>query len=426
VGGRGHQTYDLLREGVDYFMDKSMLWFALARELNETNERLVVAYNVRLNGRDTIWTTTGGTPDLQVVRTRDQVANLVWEPNLSPSSAAFRREIRSVYRLAGEDLVRASTHVRVVTGTGLLERPIAGGYATFLQMLGLAKSTSPSEFDYDNRIWPRTIDGVFNLGAGAPDVRNGLSPDIARLFRDHFIVFPSLRPFSARDSGLVVPGNPTNDAIYTTPGEYLYSVQHPSSIYRLRLDYQAAGTDDGGIITVGATQMRPGSERVVLEGPPARSRSRLPHRLRHRTHRVPASGHAVRRSAQRGRQLRGQSRLRTDADDARRVCHRDAAESRRRELQRDQPVTEHAVHAAATRLSRILNTHSGCDCAIQLGRATADATRQQAAVRHDESALARVGAGRDREQSSTVRRAEPGSGLRRDLRGRRRDDRSAR
>ena len=101
VGGRGHQTYDLLREGVDYFLDQSMLWFALARELNETNERLVVAYNVRINGRDTVWTTTGGTPDLQVVKTRDQVANLVWEPNLSPSSPAFRREIRSVYRLAG-------------------------------------------------------------------------------------------------------------------------------------------------------------------------------------------------------------------------------------------------------------------------------------------------------------------------------------
>ena len=94
VGGRGHQTYDLLREGVDYYMDRSMLWFALARELNETNERLVVAYNVRLNGRDTIWTTTGGTPDLQVVKTRDQVANLVWEPNLA------RRRRRSAARYA--------------------------------------------------------------------------------------------------------------------------------------------------------------------------------------------------------------------------------------------------------------------------------------------------------------------------------------
>ena len=51
---RGTQTYDLLREGVDYYMDQSMLWFALVRPLNETNERLVVAYNVRINGRDTV------------------------------------------------------------------------------------------------------------------------------------------------------------------------------------------------------------------------------------------------------------------------------------------------------------------------------------------------------------------------------------
>ena len=266
--GRGHQTYDLLREGVDYFLDRSMLWFALARELNPTNERLVVAYNVRINGKDTVFERTGGTPDLQVFKTRDQIANLVWEPNLSPSSAAFRYEIRSVYRLSGEELVRSSTKVRVVTGTGLLEHPIVGTDATFLQMLGLARSTSPAEFDYDNRIWPRTFDAVFNLGGGAPDVRNGQSPDAARLIRDHFVVFPSLRPFSQRDSGLVVPGNPTNDAIYSTPGEYLYSVQQPTSVYRLHFTYESAETDDGGVISVGATQMRPGSERVVLEGRP--------------------------------------------------------------------------------------------------------------------------------------------------------------
>jgi len=268
VVGGGHQTYDLLREGVDYFMDQSMLWFALTRELNVTNERVVVAYNVRLNGRDTTWVTTGGTPDLQVVRTRDQIANLVWEPNLNPSAPAFRREIRSVYRLAGEDLVRSSTQVRVVTGSGLLEHPIAGPNATFLQMFGLSRTTDPAEFDYDNRIWPRATDPVFNLGAGAPDVRNGQTTDAAQLFRDHFLVFPSLKPFSSRDSGLVVPGNPTNDPIYTTPGEYLYSTQHPASVYRLRLKYQTAGTENGGVINVGATQMRPGSERVVLEGRP--------------------------------------------------------------------------------------------------------------------------------------------------------------
>jgi len=62
--GGGRQTYDVLREGVDYYLDQSNLWFALVRPLNEQSERLLVAYNVRINGKDTVWTTTGGTRPL--------------------------------------------------------------------------------------------------------------------------------------------------------------------------------------------------------------------------------------------------------------------------------------------------------------------------------------------------------------------------
>jgi cell surface protein SprA len=273
---QGQQTYDLLREGVDYYMDPSLLWFALVRPLNETNERIVVAYNVRLNGsrRDTVWTTTGGTPDLQVT-SGPQIANLVMDPDVGPSSPAFRNEIRSVYRVAGEDLVRSSTKVRVVTGDGLLEHPIAGSAATFLQMFGLSQATSPAEFDYENRLWPRQSDPVFNLGAGAIDVRAAGAPgatpnlDIAHIIHDYFLVFPSLQPFAARDSGgLVLAGNHTNAPIYTIPGEYLYSPQHPASVYRIHLEYRTTGTDESGAITLGATQMRRGSERVVVDGRP--------------------------------------------------------------------------------------------------------------------------------------------------------------
>jgi hypothetical protein len=267
--GGGKQTYDLLREGVDYYMDPSMLWFALVRELNQDNERLVVAYNVRINGRDTTWTTTGGTPDLQLVTGRDQVANLVLDPSVGPSAPAFRNEIRSAYRLAGEDLIRQSAQLRVVVGSGSLEHPLAGNDATFLQMFGLAQATNPAEFDYDNRIWPRASDPIFNLGAGAADVRNGQSLDITHIIRDYFIVFPTLHPFSARAAGGgVAAGNPTNDAIYTIPGEYLNSPQRPTTIYRLHLRYQSSGPDLGNSISLGASQMRPGSERVLLDGRP--------------------------------------------------------------------------------------------------------------------------------------------------------------
>ncbi|HEY4217100.1 MAG TPA: cell surface protein SprA [Gemmatimonadaceae bacterium] len=271
VGG-GRQTYDLLREGVDYYMDPSMLWFALVRELNPDNERLVVAYNVKINGRDTVWVSTGGTPDLQLTTDHDQVANLIMDPSVGPTSPAFDREIRSVYRLAGEDLIRSSAQVRVVAGSGSLEHPLGGNSATFLQMFGLAQANNAAEFDYDNRIWPRVTDPVFNLSAGAPDARNGQSLAVSNIIRDYFIVLPSLRPFSARDAtgngGLVTPGNPTNDAIYTIPGEYLNSPQRPTTIYRLRLRYRSSGTDEGTVISLGASQMRRGSERVLLEGKP--------------------------------------------------------------------------------------------------------------------------------------------------------------
>ncbi|HEY9227037.1 MAG TPA: cell surface protein SprA, partial [Gemmatimonadaceae bacterium] len=265
---KGTQTYDVLREGVDYYLDPSKLWFALVRPLNETNERLLVAYNVRINGRDTVWVTTGGTPDVQATTAHDQVANLVMDPTVAPSSSAFTREIRSVYRIAGEELVRRSTRIRIVTGGGLLEHPLAGSDATFLQMFGLSQPTNPSQFDFENRIWPRESDPIFDLGAGAVDIRNGQRADMSRIIRDYFLVFPSVRPFAERGGGMVVSGNPVNDAIYRIPGEYLYSPQHPASVYRIALQYETVGTDDFGSLTLGAAQMRPGSDRVVLDGRP--------------------------------------------------------------------------------------------------------------------------------------------------------------
>lgn len=277
--GQGRQTYDVLREGVDYFLDPSQLWFALVRPLNQNNERLVVAYTVRINGKDTVYPSTGGTPDLQAT-TGDQVANLVFDPNVNPGSVAFRREIRSAYRVAGEELIRSSARVRVVSGTGEQEKPAAGTYATFLQMFGLAQSTNPALFDIENRLWPRPTDPNFSAAAGgtagmasaaslassafATTTSNG------RIIRDYFVIFPSLQPFARRDSGLVVSGNPTNEAVYTTPGEYLISPQHPPNVYRLKVGYSAESSPDAGAIMLGSVQIRRGSERLTMDGVPMR------------------------------------------------------------------------------------------------------------------------------------------------------------
>ena len=124
---RRGQVYEYLREGVDYYADPSLLWIALVRPLSLNNERLVVAYRVRINGRDTVYSPTGGTPDLAFTSARDQFANLIWDPDVQPGDPAFDREIRSVYRLGGPDVRRQSVTLKVVTGSSEdQEKPVAG------------------------------------------------------------------------------------------------------------------------------------------------------------------------------------------------------------------------------------------------------------------------------------------------------------
>ncbi len=247
--------YELLRENVDYYTDQSLLWVALVRPLNLNNERLVVAYTVRMNGRDTTVASTGGTPDFEYTA-RDQYASLLWDPQVRPTDAAFDREIRSVYRVGGEDVRRHTVTARIVTGAaGDQEKPVAGVSDTWLQLFGLAQSGNGATFDIENRLFPRPGDPNVTIGGAAG----------TRILRDHFLIFPSLRPFSR--SGLVQPaGNPASEAIYTTPGEYLYSTQHPQATYRIRLRYDAEGGGDAGTLALGSVQVRQNSERLTLDG----------------------------------------------------------------------------------------------------------------------------------------------------------------
>ena len=251
------QVYELLRERIDYYIDPSLLWFALVTPLSQNSERLVVAYNVRINGRDTTIATTGGTPDLEFLSGRDQFASLVWDPRLTPDDPAFRREIRSVYRIGGSDVRRQTVQLRIVTGGNAdQEKPGAGGVETYLQQFRVAEPTNPARFDADNRLWPRPHDPnrIVAQGGGAEEV-----------IRDYFVVFPSLQPFAR--AGLAGPlENPANDTIYRTPGEYLYSTRHPQSFYRLRVSYESQVGDDVGSLALNAVQLRPGSERIVIDG----------------------------------------------------------------------------------------------------------------------------------------------------------------
>jgi hypothetical protein len=255
---RRGQVYEYLREGVDYYADPSLLWIALVRPLALNNERLVVAYRVRINGRDTTFVATGGTPDLTFTSTREQFANLIWDPNVQPGDPVFDREIRSIYRLGGPDLRRQSVTLKVVTGSAEdQEKPVAGNSDTYLKLFGLAQSTNSSSFDLENRIWPRPSDPNFELSLGSPG---------AHTIRDQFLIFPSAKPFAA--NGLAVGGNPTNDTIYTTPPEYARSSQRPEAIYHIRMRAQSEGSGDGGALMLGTVQVRPNSERLLVDGIP--------------------------------------------------------------------------------------------------------------------------------------------------------------
>lgn len=259
------QVYEYLHEGVDYYADPSLLWIALVRPLSLNNERLVIAYRVRIHGRDTVFTSTGGTPDLEYSPARDQVANLLWDPQIKPTDANFDREIRSIYRLGGSDIRRQSVTLKVVTGSGAdQEKPETprlganGQFAeTYLQLLGLSQLTNPSSFDIENRVWPRPADPNFQLSLGSA---------ASRTIRDQFLVFPSLRPFAR--SGSAGPGNPANDTIYTIPAEYLNSPQRPQALYHIQVRYQVESGGEGGSLMLGSVQLRQNSERLLVDGVP--------------------------------------------------------------------------------------------------------------------------------------------------------------
>jgi cell surface protein SprA len=255
---RRGQVYEFLREGIDYYVDPSLLWICLLRPLSLNNERLVVAYHIRINGVETVHPSTGGTPDLQYDPTHEQFANLLWDPSVRPGDPVFDREIRSVYRVGGPDVVRQSVAAKVVVGgAGDQEKPVSGTADTYLQLFGLAQSTNTSSFDIENRLWPRTTD---------PDLALGVGVFGQQIIRDQFLVLPSVRPFAA--NGLATQANPHNDTIYTTPAEYLTSSQRPQAIYHLKLHYQAQGNGDNGTLLLGAVQVRPNSERILVDNVP--------------------------------------------------------------------------------------------------------------------------------------------------------------
>ena len=221
--------WDLLVEGRDYYLDPSGTWFGLRNRVG-LDEFLAVSYVTVLG--DTIGTFPSLTGPADTLR-------LIHEPRRGTEVPTFEHELRNFYRIGG-NISRNSINLTLVVNDS--ERPV-DGVGTYLARLGLANSTDPSQLDEFNRVFPRERDP------------NGGLP-----LRDLFVVFPNLKPFA--DSSLL-QDRERNDSIYRTP-TYLRSTEGPAPRFRFLWDYQASGSGDRSTLSLGAVQVRNGSEQVRI------------------------------------------------------------------------------------------------------------------------------------------------------------------
>jgi len=229
----GPFTWQLLIEGRDYYLDPSGLWFALTNQLN-SGDYLAVSY-VTADGH------TVGTFPAVAQANRTDTLELIRQPQQTADLPTFRYAMRNVYRIGGiTGTVRDGMQVQVQVAQS--SRPSSGA-PTFLSLLGMALATDQTQFDQVNRLFPRARDP----GNGSP-------------LTDYYIVFPSLDPFA--DSTLL-PAQYRNDSLYRTP-TYLLLTEGPTPLFQIALHYQAQGGSQSGTLSLGAAQIRPGSEKLTV------------------------------------------------------------------------------------------------------------------------------------------------------------------
>ena len=230
----GPVRWQLLIQGTDYYLDPSGLWFGLATKLDQ-NDYLAVSYTTAAG------TTVGTFPSEDRGQGSSDSLRLVVQPQRGPEAATFRHEMRQIYRAAGSDLDPTSLQVNLSVNRS--ERPQSGG-TTYLGLLGLAVATDQNVFDQENRLFPRNRD-----------------PDASQVLRESYIVFPTLTPFA---DPRLSPGE-RSDSLYRTP-LHLILVQGPPAKFQVRLRYNSTGAGDRSTLSLGALQIREGSEQLLLGG----------------------------------------------------------------------------------------------------------------------------------------------------------------
>ncbi|HKV70334.1 MAG TPA: cell surface protein SprA [Gemmatimonadales bacterium] len=234
----GPFQWQILTAGKDYYVDPTGTWFALASALDQ-NDYLAVSY-VPQGSTDTVGT-------LPITASADtsrvDTLRLVYDPtpSVTAASPAFRFEIRSVYRFGSGDLTRETAQFAITVNQR--ERALTSGQ-TYLQLLGLAVASNPTQFDQYNRLFPRARDG-----GGAP-------------LRDLYVVFPHLRPFD--DSTKLTPAE-RNDSLYRTPRSLL-ATQGPPSVFAVHYQATAVASADRSTLSLNSFQIRDGSEKIFVAG----------------------------------------------------------------------------------------------------------------------------------------------------------------
>jgi hypothetical protein len=230
----GPVQWELLIQNVDYYVDPSGLWFALATKLDQNNY-LAVSY---VTGDGTL---VGSFPAEDRGPSSTDSLRLIVEPRAGPERATFRHEMRQVYRVAGSDLDPASLEVRIALNGS--ERPQSGA-ETYLSLLGLSIPTDPTILDRDNRLFPRSRD-----------------PGAALVVRESYVIYPHLTPFA--DPARLTPIERA-DTIYRTPLYLL--LQQTASKFTTHLRYNSSGVGDRSTLNLGQLQVREGSEQLQVRG----------------------------------------------------------------------------------------------------------------------------------------------------------------
>jgi len=230
----GPVQWELLIQSVDYYLDPSGLWLALATKLDQ-DSYLAVSY---ITGDGT---PVGSFPSQDRGPGSTDSLRLVVQPRAGPTSPTFRHEMRQIYRVAGTDLDPSSLEVSVALNRS--ERPQSGA-ETYLALLGLSLPTDPNLFDRSNRLFPRSRD-----------------PEAGQVVPESYIVYPHLQPFA--DPTRLTPAERA-DSMYRTPLYLL--LQQTGSKYTQRLRYNSTGAGDRSTLNLGQLQIRKGSEQLEVRG----------------------------------------------------------------------------------------------------------------------------------------------------------------